>query len=42
VVIVEDDNFLVPEGLFENQPEVIFENTREDFEDDDCGDSCKL
>ena len=37
-----DDIFILPEGMLENLPSVAFEDQSKDFEDDDCGDSCKL
>tara|TARA_B100000700_G_C14268355_1_gene500266 strand:+ start:98 stop:283 length:186 start_codon:yes stop_codon:yes gene_type:complete len=37
-----DDIFILPEGVLENLPSVAFEDQSKDFEDDDCGDSCKL
>ena len=37
-----DDIFILPEGVLENLPSVAFDDQSKDFEDDDCGDSCKL
>ena len=37
-----DDIFILPEGVLENLPSVAFDAQSKDFEDDDCGDSCKL
>ena len=37
-----DDMFILPEGILEDLPSVVFEDQSKDFEDDDCGDSCKL
>ena len=37
-----EKQFLIPEGLLEDIPKVKFVDQSKDFEDDDCGDSCKL
>ena len=37
-----DDMFILPKGILEDLPSVVFEDQSKDFEDDDCGDSCKL
>jgi hypothetical protein len=41
VVIVVGDSWLIPPDFFENQPEIEFEDTSQNFTND-CGDSCKL
>ena len=37
-----EKQFLIPEGLLEDIPKVKFVDQSKDFEDDDCGDSCKI
>ncbi len=37
-----DEQFILPDSLLENVPKVKFVDQSKDFEDDDCGDSCKL
>ena len=37
-----DDMFILPEGILEDLPSVVFEDQSKYFEDYDCGDSCKL
>jgi len=37
-----DEQFILPDGFLEDLPKVKFIDQSKDFEDDDCGDSCKL
>jgi hypothetical protein len=37
-----DDMFILPDGILEDVPKAKFIDESKDFEDDDCGDSCKL
>ena len=36
------EEFILPENFLEDLPKVTFIDHSKDFEDDDCGDSCKL
>lgn len=35
-----NNDFVLPENMFEDNP--VFVDTSKDFDDDDCGDSCKI
>ena len=37
-----DEIFILPDEILEDVPKVKFIDESKDFEDDDCGDSCKL
>jgi hypothetical protein len=37
-----EKEFTIPEGFLEDMPKITFVDQSKDFEDDDCGDSCKI
>ena len=37
-----DEMFILPDGILEDLPKAEFIDESKDFEDDDCGDSCKI